>query len=66
MCPVLQVTLVRTELEKLKRDHEQLKAELSKVHIFTQEYAPRVTLAFTMPDPVVTLSLINRWDGCHV
>ena len=34
MSHALQVTMVRSELEKLKRDHEQLKAELSKVWLF--------------------------------
>ncbi len=29
--PLLQVTVVRSELEKLKKEHEKLKAELSKV-----------------------------------
>ena len=31
MLCVLQVTAARSELEKLKREHEQVKAELSKV-----------------------------------
>lgn len=33
--PLLQVTVVRSELEKLKKEHEKLKAELSKVRSFT-------------------------------
>lgn len=37
---VLQATVVRSELEKLKREHEQLTAELSKVHILTCLFLP--------------------------
>lgn len=36
---LLQVTVVRSELEKLKKEHEKLKSELSKVS-FTYSELP--------------------------